>query len=60
MLILRLLLILGAISLAVSMGIFFISGDRRYLKFSWQIIKFTLVLLLIAATIIAMGRIILF
>ncbi len=60
MLILRLLLILGAISLAVSMGIFFISGDRRYLKFSWQIIKFTLVLLLIAATIVAMGRIILF
>ena len=60
MLILRLLLILGTISVVVSMGIYFISGDRRYLKFSWQIIKFTLVLLLIAATIVAMGRIILF
>ncbi len=60
MLILRLLVILGVISVAVSLGIYFISGDRRYLKFTWQIIKFTLVLLLIAATIIAMGRIILF
>ncbi|MES2552474.1 MAG: hypothetical protein V4588_02305 [Pseudomonadota bacterium] len=60
MLILRLLLILGTISVVVSMGVYFISGDRRYLKFSWQIIKFTLVLLLIAATIVAMGRIILF
>jgi len=59
-LILRLLLILGTISVVVSMGVYFISGDRRYLKFSWQIIKFTLVLLLIAATIVAMGRIILF
>ena len=60
MLILRLLLILGTISVVVSMGVYFISGDRRYLKFSWQIIKFTLVLLLIAATIVAMGRIIFF
>lgn len=60
MLILRLLVILGVISVAVSLGIYFISGDSRYLKFTWQIIKFTLVLLLIAATIIAMGRIILF
>ena len=60
MLILRLLLILGTISVVVSMGVYFISGDRRYLKFSWQIIKFTLVLLLIAATIVAMGRIVLF
>ena len=60
MLILRLLLILGTISVVVSMGVYLISGDKRYLKFSWQIIKFTLVLLLIAATIVAMGRIILF
>ncbi|MGZ8251217.1 MAG: hypothetical protein ACXW1P_02650 [Methylophilaceae bacterium] len=60
MLVLRLLLILGLISVAVSLGVYFLSGDKRYLKFSWQIIKFTLVLLLVAATIVAMGRIILF
>jgi hypothetical protein len=60
MLVFRLLLILGLISLVVSLAIYFLSGDKRYLKFSWQIIKFTLVLLLIAAVLIAMGRIILF
>lgn len=60
MLVLRLLLILGIISVAVSLGVYFLSGDKRYLKFSWQIIKFTLVLLLVAAGVVAMGRIILF
>jgi len=60
MLVLRLLLILGLISVAVSLGIYLLSGDKRYLKFSWQIIKFTLVLLLVAAAVVAMGRIILF
>ena len=60
MLVLRLLLILGLISVAVSLAVYFLSGDKRYLKFSWQIVKFTLVLLFVAAVIISMGRIILF
>jgi hypothetical protein len=59
-LVLRLLVVLGLISVAVSLGIYFLSGDRRYLRFSWQIVKFTLVLLLIAGLVIAMGRIILY
>lgn len=60
MFVLRLLVVLGLISTAVSLGIYFISGDKRYLRFSWQIVKFTLVLLLITALVIAMGRIILY
>lgn len=60
MLVLRLLLIFGLISVAVSLGVYFLSGDKRYLRFSWQIIKFTIVLLFVAAVIFAMGRIILF
>ena len=60
MLVLRLLLILGLISVAVSLAVYFLSGDKRYLRFSWQIIKFTLVLLFVAAVVMAMGRIILF
>jgi len=52
--------VLGLISIAVSLGIYFLSGDKRYLRFSWQIFKFTLVLLLITAGVMAMGRIILF
>jgi hypothetical protein len=60
MLVLRLLLILGVISVTVSLGIYFLSGDKRYLRFCWQLIKFTLVLLFVVAVVMAMGRIILF
>ncbi len=60
MLILRLFLVLVAISVAVSFAIYFLSGDKRYLRFAWQLIKFSLVLILIGALIMAMGRIILF
>lgn len=60
MLVLRILLILALISVAVSLAVYFLSGDKRYLRFCWQIIKFTLVLLLVAGVIFAMGRIILF
>ena len=60
MFVLRLLIVLGLISVAVTLGIYFLSGDKRYLRFSWQIVKFTLVLLLIAGLVMAMGRIILF
>lgn len=59
MLVLRLLLALGFISVVVSLGIYFLSGDRRYLRFSWQLIKFTIVVLFVAAVLFAVGRIIL-
>lgn len=60
MLVLRLLLVIGVIAVAVSMAVYLLSGDKRYLSFSWQLIKFTGVLLFVAAVIMAMGRIILF
>jgi hypothetical protein len=60
MLVLRLLVVLGLISIAVTLVIYFLTGDRRYLQFSWQILKFTMVLLLIVGGVMAMGRIILF
>lgn len=60
MLVLRLLLVIGVIAVAVSLAVYLLSGDKRYLRFSWQLIKFTGVLLFVAAVIIAMGRIILF
>jgi len=60
MLVFRILGILGLISIVVSLAVYFLSGDKRYLRFSWQLIKFTLVLLFVAAVLIAMGRIILF
>ncbi|MEQ1600378.1 MAG: hypothetical protein HOP04_08235 [Methylophilaceae bacterium] len=60
MLIIRLFLALCLITVVVSLGIYFLSGDKRYLRFTWQLIKFSLVLLLVVEVVIAMGRIILF
>lgn len=60
MLVLRILLVLGLISVAVSLGVYFISGDKCYLKFTWQLTKFTLVMLMVVALVISMGRIILY
>ena len=59
MFVLRLLVVLALIAVAVSMGIYLLSGDKRYLRFSWQIVKFTLVLLLISALVFITGRVIL-
>ena len=60
MLVLRILLVLGLISVAVSFAVYIFTKDARYLKFSWQLIKFTIVLLFVASVVYAMGRIILF
>ena len=59
MFVLRLLVMLALIGVAGSMGIYLLSGDKRYLRFSWQIVKFTLVLLLIGALVFITGRVIL-
>ena len=60
MLVLRFLLLLALVAVAVTFAIYLLSGDRRYLRLCWQIIKFTLVLLLVAGMVFAMGRIVRF
>ena len=59
MLVLRLLLFLGLVSIVVTLAVYFFTGDRRYLRFAWQVFKFALILVLVAAGVISMGRIIL-
>ena len=60
MLVLRFLLILTLVAVAVTFAIYLLSGDKRYLRLCCQIVKFTLVLLLVAGAVFAVGRIILF
>lgn len=60
MLVLRFLLFIGLIAVAVSVGVYLFTGDKRYLRFSWQLFKFVGVLLLLVGAVFAMGRIILF
>ncbi len=60
MLVVRFLLILGLIAVLVSFGVYLITRDKRYLRFTWQLLKFSVVLVLVIGAVIAMGRIILF
>jgi hypothetical protein len=59
-LVLRFLLFFGLISVTVSLGVFLLTRDRRYLRFSWQLFKFVGMLLLVVGVVILMGRVILF
>lgn len=59
MLVIRVLAIFVFITLVVSLGVYLLSGDKRYLRFSWQVIKFSFVLALVFMVVLAVGRIIL-
>jgi hypothetical protein len=59
-LVLRFLLFFGLISIVVSLGVYLLTSDRRYLRFSWQLFKFVGMLLLVVGVVILMGRVILF
>jgi hypothetical protein len=54
----RLLLFLALAAIAVAAILFLFSKDRRYLRFIWQVIKFTIVLLAIVLIFFAFERIV--
>ncbi len=60
MLVLRLFAYLGLIAIVVAVAMFLFTRDVRYLRFAWQIFKFSLVFLLVFAALMMMGRLILF
>jgi hypothetical protein len=59
LLVLRLFVYLGLITIVVAVAMFLFTRDVRYLRFAWQIFKFSLVFLLVFAALM-MGRLILF
>lgn len=59
MLVLRLFVYLALISIAVAVVMFLFTRDVRYLRFAWQLFKFSVVLLLVFAALLMMGRLIL-
>jgi hypothetical protein len=59
-LVLRFLLFFGLVCVAVSLGVYLLTRDRRYLRFSWQLFKFSGMLILVLGVVILMGRVILF
>lgn len=60
MFVLRLFVYLGLIAIAVSVAMFFFTRDPRYLRFAWQLFRFSLILLLVFAVLLMMGRLILY
>lgn len=59
MIVLRLFVFFALASIAVSLVLALLLRDKRYLRLAWQILKFSVVLLLVFGALAAMGRIIL-
>ena len=56
MLILRLILVLAALLLVLNGGMYVFTRNRRYLKFAWQTVRFTVLLLLALALLFVLER----
>jgi hypothetical protein len=56
MLILRLFLVLVALLLVLSVAMYIFTRNRRYLKFAWQVLRFTVLLLLVFALLFVLER----
>ena len=58
MILVRLLLFLALAAMAISGVIFIFTRDRRYLRFIWQVVKFTIVILAVVLIFFAFERIV--
>ncbi len=56
MILLRLLLILTALTLASAGGMYLLTNDRRYLRFCGQVVRFVVVALLVAGLLYLIER----
>lgn len=59
MIIIRLLFVLTLLALAVSGGLYLFTGDRRYVRFVWNVLKFGVVLVLIFGALVVAERLVL-
>ncbi len=56
---LRLLAFLVLAAIGASILTFFVTRNRAYLRFAWQIFKYSVILALIALTLLALERLVL-
>ncbi len=56
MILLRLLFILVALVLVLSGALYLFTGDRRYVRFAWQVVRFAIILLLVFALLFILER----
>ena len=58
MILVRLLLFLALAAIVVAALMFLFSRDRRYLRFIWQVVKFTIVILAVVLIFFAFERLV--
>jgi hypothetical protein len=58
MLVLRILGLLIALTIGVSAAIYFITGDRRYLRFAWQVFKYAVFLAVLVLGLMFLERVV--
>ena len=58
MLVLRIIAILAVIAIAGGFFTFVLTGDRRYLGFSWKVLRYSVIVGLIMFALLAMERLI--
>ena len=56
MLIMRVFMLLVALLLVLSGGMYIFTRNRRYLKFAWQTVRFTVLLLAVFALLFVLER----
>lgn len=56
MLIMRLILVMVTLMLVLSGGMYIFTRNRRYLKFAWQTVRFTVLLLLVFGLLFVLER----
>lgn len=56
MLALRLILLLSALLIVLSGGLYVFTRKQRYLRFAWQVVRFVVVLLLVFAVLFVLER----
>ena len=58
MILVRLLLFLALAAIAVAAILYLFSRDRRYLRFIWQVIKFTILIIAVVLIFFAFERLV--
>jgi hypothetical protein len=56
MLVLRIVAILAVIAIALGFVAFLVSGDRRYLRFSWMVLRYSVIVGLILFVLLGLER----
>lgn len=56
MLVLRLLLILAALIIVLSGGMYLFTRQQRYLRFAWQVVRFGVLMLLVFGVLFLLER----